>query len=141
MSPETIFNVHLVLGYVVWVLCFGVYIWPRLKAMDRIEAQRDHLEQPGGGRLQRGCGRIGDAGAQFLARGPQLRRVDSLRGRGLPRVNASGVGDLHVRVQLWTPDSVTRDEETLLRKLAETHKAPESREKGFWTRMREALGA
>ena len=40
MSPETLFNVHLVLGYVVWLLCFGVYIWPRLKAMDRIEAQR-----------------------------------------------------------------------------------------------------
>jgi hypothetical protein len=40
MSPETLFNLHLVLGYVVWLLCFGVYIWPRLKAMDRIEAQR-----------------------------------------------------------------------------------------------------
>jgi len=40
MSPGTLFNVHLVLGYVVWLLCFGVYIWPRLKAMDRIEAQR-----------------------------------------------------------------------------------------------------
>src|SRR5438045_7240505 len=40
MSPEILFNVHLVLGYVVWLLCFGVYIWPRLKAMDRIEAQR-----------------------------------------------------------------------------------------------------
>jgi len=73
--------------------------------------------------------------------GTQSGQVFNVRGRGLPRVNASGVGDLHVRVQLWTPDSVTRDEETLLRKLAETHKAPESREKGFWTRMREALGA
>jgi hypothetical protein len=40
MSPDTIFNVHLLLGYVVWLLCFGVYIWPTLKAMDRIEAQR-----------------------------------------------------------------------------------------------------
>jgi len=73
--------------------------------------------------------------------GTQSGQVFNVRARGLPRVNASGVGDLHVRVQLWTPDSVTRDEEALLRKLAETHKAPESREKGFWTRMREALGA
>ena len=40
MSPGTIFNVHLVLGYVAWLLCFGVYIWPRLKTMDPIEAQR-----------------------------------------------------------------------------------------------------
>ena len=73
--------------------------------------------------------------------GTQSGQVFNVRGRGLPRVNASGVGDLHVRVQLWTPDSVTRDEEALLRKLAETQKAPESREKGFWTRMKEALGA
>jgi hypothetical protein len=40
MSPETIFRTHLVLGYVAWLLCFGAYIWPRLKAMGRIEAQR-----------------------------------------------------------------------------------------------------
>lgn len=40
MSPETIFRIQLVLGYVVWLLCFGVYIWPRVKAMSLIEAQR-----------------------------------------------------------------------------------------------------
>ncbi len=40
MSPATIFQLQLVLGYVPWLLCFGAYIWPRLKAMDRIEAQR-----------------------------------------------------------------------------------------------------
>ena len=40
MSPATIFNLHLVLGYVPWLLGFGAYVWPRLKAMDRIEAQR-----------------------------------------------------------------------------------------------------
>ena len=40
MSPETLFRIHLVLGYVAWLLCFNAYIWPRLKAMDGIEAQR-----------------------------------------------------------------------------------------------------
>jgi len=40
MSPETLFLVHLVFGYVAWLLCFGVYVWPRLRSMDRIEAQR-----------------------------------------------------------------------------------------------------
>lgn len=40
MSPETIFQLHLVLGYVAWLLCFNVYVWPRLKSMDRVEAQR-----------------------------------------------------------------------------------------------------
>jgi hypothetical protein len=39
MSPALIFNLHLVLGYVAWLLCAGVYILPRLKAMDRVDAQ------------------------------------------------------------------------------------------------------
>jgi len=40
MSPAAIFLLHLVLGYLAWLLCFGAYIWPRLRSMDRIEAQR-----------------------------------------------------------------------------------------------------
>jgi hypothetical protein len=40
MSPATIFQIHLVLGYIPWLLCFGAYIWPRLKSMDGLEAQR-----------------------------------------------------------------------------------------------------
>src|SRR6266446_6790392 len=40
MSPEILFQTHLVLGYVAWLLCFGAYILPWLKSMDRIAAQR-----------------------------------------------------------------------------------------------------
>ena len=40
MSPETIFNLHLILRYVAWLLCFGAYILPRLKSMDLVAAQR-----------------------------------------------------------------------------------------------------
>ena len=40
MSPETIFNLHLILGYVAWLLCFRAYVWPRLKSMDQVEAHR-----------------------------------------------------------------------------------------------------
>jgi nicotinamide riboside transporter PnuC len=40
MSPQLIFNVQLVLGYVAWLLCFRTYLLPRLKAMDMFEAQR-----------------------------------------------------------------------------------------------------
>jgi len=40
MSTQTIFQVHLVLGYVAWLLCFSVFILPWLKSMDRFEAQR-----------------------------------------------------------------------------------------------------
>ena len=40
MRQETIFQIHLVLGYVAWLLAFGAYIWPWLKGMSRVEAQR-----------------------------------------------------------------------------------------------------
>jgi len=74
--------------------------------------------------------------------GTQSGQMFHLRGRGLPRVNASGVGDLHVRVQLWTPDSLSPEEEALVRRLAELQqKPPETRSKGFWSKMKEALGA
>jgi hypothetical protein len=40
MSTELVFQTHLVLGYVAWLLCFGAYLWPWLKSMDLLEAQR-----------------------------------------------------------------------------------------------------
>jgi hypothetical protein len=40
MSTEIVFTVQLVLGYVAWLLLFGAYIWPRLRLMDRVGAQR-----------------------------------------------------------------------------------------------------
>ncbi|MGX7876969.1 hypothetical protein ACVDG5_033840 [Mesorhizobium sp. ORM6] len=40
MSTETLFQTHLVLGYVAWLLCFGAYGLPWLRSMDRIAAQR-----------------------------------------------------------------------------------------------------
>jgi molecular chaperone DnaJ len=72
----------------------------------------------------------------------QSGQVFHARGRGLPRVNATGTGDLHVRVQLWTPESLSSDEESLIRQLASLESAPPaSRAKGFWSKMKEALGA
>lgn len=40
MSPAILFLTQLALGYVPWLLCFGAYAWPKLKRMDRTEAQR-----------------------------------------------------------------------------------------------------
>lgn len=74
--------------------------------------------------------------------GTQSGQVFMLRGRGLPRVNASGVGDLHVRVQVWTPQKLEKDEERLIEQLHETQPAPpEKREKGFWSKMKDVLNA
>ncbi len=40
MLPQIIFLMHLVLGYVTCILCFGAYILPRLRSMPRVEAHR-----------------------------------------------------------------------------------------------------
>ena len=40
MLPETIFQIHLILGYVASLLCFSVYALPKLRSMDRFSAQR-----------------------------------------------------------------------------------------------------
>jgi hypothetical protein len=40
MSPETIFNIQLILGYVAWLLCFRTYLLPRVRSMEPVDAQR-----------------------------------------------------------------------------------------------------
>ena len=40
MSPETLFRIHLGLGYVACLLLFRTYALPKLRLMDRFEAQR-----------------------------------------------------------------------------------------------------
>jgi hypothetical protein len=40
MSPATVFWMHLVLGYVAWLLFFSAYVWPRFKTMEWVESQR-----------------------------------------------------------------------------------------------------
>ena len=60
----------------------------------------------------------------------------------MPRVNSTGIGDLHVRVQLWTPDHVSSEVEALLKQLEQLQaRPPATRSKGFWTKMKEVLGA
>lgn len=74
--------------------------------------------------------------------GTQSGTVFHLRGRGLPRVNASGVGDLHVRVQMWTPQTMSAEEEHAVKVMAKLQPAaPRQREKSIWSKMKEALGA
>ena len=73
--------------------------------------------------------------------GTQSGQVFNLRGRGLPRVNSSGVGDLHVRLQLWTPDRLSPEEESLIKRLSEVQSVPPAQPKGLWSKIKESLGA
>ena len=74
--------------------------------------------------------------------GTQSGQLFTLRGRGLPRVNANGVGNLHVRVQQWTPSEVSGEEKKLLQQLATLRPTvAQPRNKSFWSKMKDALGA
>jgi molecular chaperone DnaJ len=73
--------------------------------------------------------------------GTQSGQVFNLRGRGLPRINSSTMGDLHVRLQLWTADTLTDEEKALIQRLGELQTVPEGGPKGFWSKIKESLGA
>jgi hypothetical protein len=40
MTAKEIFQIDMALGYLAWALCIATYIWPRLRAMDRVKAHR-----------------------------------------------------------------------------------------------------
>jgi molecular chaperone DnaJ len=73
--------------------------------------------------------------------GTQTNTVLRLKGKGLPALGQSSVGDLLIRVHVWTPEKLTPEQERLLRELATVEGDPPKREAGFWSRLKEALGA
>ena len=64
-----------------------------------------------------------------------------LRGKGLPRLGGTGSGDLNVRVLIWTPDDLTDEQRRLFAELAKHEGEGPKRKGGFWTKLKEALGA
>lgn len=73
--------------------------------------------------------------------GIQGGTVLRLSGKGLPRLGQSGSGDLNVRVHIWTPQDLTEEQRRLLEELAKVEGDPPRESSGFWSRLREALGA
>ena len=84
--------------------------------------------------------RVGE-GPVRIPPGTQSGSVLRLKGRGLPRLGQSGYGDLHVRVHVWTPERLTDEQERLFRELARHEGAAPQQTSGFWSRIREVLGA
>jgi molecular chaperone DnaJ len=73
--------------------------------------------------------------------GTQPETVLRLRGRGLPILGQDGKGDLLVRVHVWTPERLTDEQERLFRELAKVEGEAPKRAPGFWSKLKEALGA
>lgn len=71
--------------------------------------------------------------------GTQPGKILRLRGKGLPDVNGYGRGDLLVKINVWVPKNVSKEEKKLLEKLqnSESFKPkPTSQEKSFFKKVR-----
>jgi molecular chaperone DnaJ len=83
-----------------------------------------------------------------LPAGIQSGQALRIRGEGVPELNGRGRGDLIARIRVWTPESLTREQEELLGRLRELEDPPpesvpggegaEGR-RGFWSRVKEAF--
>jgi molecular chaperone DnaJ len=72
--------------------------------------------------------------------GTQSGKVLRLRGKGLPNINGYEKGDLLVNVNVWTPQTLNKEEKQLLEKLRDSENFkpnPSQKERGFFSRMKE----
>jgi molecular chaperone DnaJ len=72
--------------------------------------------------------------------GTQSGKLVRLRGKGLPNVQAYGSGDLLVNINVWTPQSLTKDEKSLLEKLKSSENfipQPSGKDRNFFQKMKE----
>lgn len=71
--------------------------------------------------------------------GTQSGKILRLRGKGLPDVQGYGQGDLLVKVSVYIPKNVSRDERKLLEKLKESDNftARADSEKGFFNKVKD----
>ncbi len=71
--------------------------------------------------------------------GTQPGKVLRLRGKGLPEVNGYGRGDILVKINVWIPKVLDKEEKKAMEKMAESSNFtpnPSSSEKSFFSRMK-----
>ena len=76
--------------------------------------------------------------------GVQSGEVLRMRGQGLPGLHGRGRGDQLVRIRVWTPQDLTKEQEKALEALRELEEAPpepgaEDEGRGFWSKVKEAF--
>ena len=72
--------------------------------------------------------------------GTQSGKILKLRNKGLPSLNSYGKGDLLVCVNVWTPETLSKEEKHAINALADSENMkpkPGSKEPNFFARMRE----
>lgn len=76
--------------------------------------------------------------------GVQSGEVLRLRGQGLPGLHGRGRGDQLIRVRVWTPKRLSRDQERAFREMRELEDSPPEEAgnpqgRGFWSKVKEAF--
>lgn len=76
--------------------------------------------------------------------GVQTGEILRLRGQGLPALHGRGRGDQLIRIRVWTPKKLSKEQEELLRELRELEDDPPENAgsgggKGFWSKVKEAF--
>ena len=72
--------------------------------------------------------------------GTQPGKILRLRGKGIPDVNGYGKGDLLVKINVWVPKNLSREEKKTIESLVGSENftpAPSKAEKSFFKRMRD----
>jgi len=72
--------------------------------------------------------------------GTQAGKILRLKGKGLPGVHDSRHGDLLIYINVWTPQSISKEEKQIFEKLDKSTNFipnPDKKEKGFYNRMKE----
>ncbi|RLD67836.1 MAG: molecular chaperone DnaJ [Bacteroidetes bacterium] len=72
--------------------------------------------------------------------GTQAGKVFRLRSKGLPSVEYHGQGDLLVNINVWTPQSLSKEETEMMEKMRSSSSftpKPTSKDKSFFDRMRD----
>ncbi len=71
--------------------------------------------------------------------GTQSGETFRLRGKGMPRLRRRGNGDLFVKVQVVTPDSLNAEQREALQEFAEAGGEEVNVEKGFFERIKSSF--
>lgn len=74
-----------------------------------------------------------------LPKGTPSGKIFTLRGRGVPRLDGRGRGDLLIQVVVAVPKNLTPREEELIRQLAEVQEE-KVKDKGFWSDLKDFFG-
>ena len=78
-----------------------------------------------------------------IEQGIQSGKILRLKGKGLPSLNSYGNGDLLVHINVWTPQSLSKEEKKFFEKSKQSNSFipnPTTKDKSFFDRVKEMFG-